>query len=250
MKTRQGLLLVSSLSLSFDVRPAAAQVGTLLPKFLEGVAAEARLATPLRAEGQAEIDDLQGKREDRIVLVHRGAPEKAADTQVFAEFEKAKVKVLALDAGNLMVASAGSAKKAKSDATVAGTSWTAEDFLEFSPARCAAMRIADLVEDSLTLLCEPKREISQYSLIVTKFDRKKFVPLQTLLYKETQSNLVKMVKHDDFAAVGRKWRPTRVVMQDFKLRTKDVFQLTWADATDVKPELFDPKRFSAATAHP
>ncbi len=248
MKTRPGLLLVCSLSLLFDVRHAAAQIGTLLPKFLEGVAAEARLATPLRAEGKAEIDNLQGKKEDRIVLVHRGAREKPAETQVFAEFEKAKVKVLSLGAGDLMVASGGSAKKAESDATVAGTSWTAEDFLEFSPARCAAMRIADVVEESLTVLCEPKREISQYSLIVTRFDREKFVPQQVLLYKETQSNLVKMVKYDDFAAVGKKWRPTRMVMQDFKLRTKDVFRLTWADATDLRPELFDPKRFSAATA--
>jgi hypothetical protein len=247
MTTRALAVAAAFCSVASAFSPVAAQVGTL-PAFLEGVAAEQRLSTPLRADAQADIDGLQGKKQDRVVLEIRASGEKTGGNQVIAEFEKAKVKVLALGPGNLHISSGGSAKKAANDTPVAGTSWTAEDFLEFSPDRCASLRIADLVADALTLLCEPKPQLSQYSLMVYKFDRQKFVPLQVLLYKDTMSNLVKMTKYDDFAAVGKKWRPSRIVMQDFKLRTRDVFQAKWAEAPGSKVELFDRKSFSVVSA--
>jgi len=56
---------------------------------------------------------------------------------------------------------------------------------------------------------------------------------QVLLYKDSMTNLVKALRQDDFVQVGSKWRPKRIVMQDFKLRTKDVLSLDWQVAANV-----------------
>ena len=78
--------------------------------------------------------------------------------------------------------------------------------------------------------------------------------LQALLYKGTMTNLVKMLRNDDFVRVGQQWRPKRVTMQDFKIRTKDVLSLEWKAAAPVPPETFDPSAFAAkpppAPPHP
>src|SRR5205085_11948657 len=141
--------------------------------------------------------------------------------------EKAGVRLLALAPSELYVATAGKPKKSSADAAIGPTSFTAEDFLDFSPARCAAMRTADLGQDSFTVVCEPKKPPSQYSLMVFKFDREKSALVQVLLYKDSMTNLVKLIRHDDFVRVGTAWCPKRIVVQDYKLRTKDVLTLDW-----------------------
>jgi hypothetical protein len=73
---------------------------------------------------------------------------------------------------------------------------------------------------------------------------------QVLLYKDNMTNLVKMLRNDDFEQVASKWRPKRVVMQDFKLRTKDTFEIQWQPSPTAPAELFDPKAFAAAPPLP
>ena len=82
--------------------------------------------------------------------------------------------------------------------------------------------------------------------MVYKFDRGKSVMLQVLLYKESMTNLVKMVRNDDFTQVESKWWPKRIIMQDFKIRTKDVISLEWQPASTVPEGIFDPKSFGTA----
>jgi hypothetical protein len=215
-----------------------------LTTLLQGVADGARLKTPLRADGSAEIDGLQGKSQDRLVMIERSAADPTAPRQVFVQLEKANVRLLALAPSELYVATSGKPKKAAADSAIGPTSFTAEDFLGFSPARCAAMRTADLGQDSFTVVCEPKKPPSQYSLMVFKFDREKSALVQVLLYKDSMTNLVKLIRRDDFVRVGTAWCPKRIVVQDFKLRTKDVLTLDWKEDAAAPAQAFDAKAFA------
>jgi len=213
-----------------------------LETLLQRIADAQKVPTPLRADGTAAIDGLKGKKEERVVILERGGDAKSGG-QVYVEVGS-KVRLLVRGPEDLHLAEGGKAKKAAPDAALGDMTFSAEDFLPFSPARCAAMRIADLHENQVTIVCEPKRPPSQYSLMVYKFDRDKAVLLQALLYKGTMTNLVKMMRHDDLALVGSAWRPKRVVMQDFKVRTKDELTLDWKAAPSAPAEAFDAKSFA------
>ena len=222
--------------------PAAETVAGLVAS----VSAANHLGAPLRADVSADIDGVAGKKQDQLVLVERGG-EADAPLQLYVELDGGKTRLLVLGTAEFHLATGGKATKIAADAEIGGTSFTAEDFLTFSPARCAAMRLADLAAATFTLVCEPKKPPSQYSLMVYRFDREKSVPLQVLLYKDGMTNLVKMVRNDDFVEVASKWRPTRVVMQDYKLRTRDELRLRWQGAGEVPAGAFDTKSFAATT---
>lgn len=205
-----------------------------------------RLSTPLRAEITAEIDGVEGKKQDRFVMMQRPAPDGQAAIQIRLELEKAGQRFLVLSSSESYVAAGGSVKKAAPDSPIDGTSWTVEDLLPFAAERCAGMRIADQRPDQVTFTCEPKREAgSQYSLVVYKYDLEKSVPVQVLYYKETLSNLVKMRRDEEFVQVAGKWRPTRVLMQDFKLRARDELAIKWSVAAGLDGAQFDPKTLAA-----
>ena len=244
MDWRQTALHATLLSI---VLAASVSAADTLPALLQAVREAEQAPSPLRAEGSVEIDGVEGKKQDRLVIVERSATDAKAPRQLYAELQNAKVRLLALGPTELQLASDGKPRSAKSDQAVGPTSFTAEDWLAFSPERCAAMRIADLSEEQFTLVCEPKKPPSQYSLMVYKFDRAKALMQQVLLYKDTMTNLVKALRHDDFVQVGSKWRPKRIVMQDFKLRTKDVLSLDWQAAANVPAAVFDPKTFATAS---
>ncbi|MGH7896328.1 MAG: hypothetical protein ACREQQ_00125 [Candidatus Binatia bacterium] len=226
--------------------PHAALAADTLADLLEGVQEAERTTAPLRADATAEIEGIKGVVQDRLVIVERAAADGKIGKQVSVQLEKAKLRLLALGPADLHLAVDGKAKKAAPDSQVAETSWTVEDFLPFSRSRCAAVRIADISDAQATVVCEPERKVSQYALMVYKFDREKFVTQQVLLYKDTMTNLVKMLRKDDYEQVGSKWRPKRIVMQDFKLRTKDTFALEWQPSPGAPAELFDAKTFATA----
>jgi hypothetical protein len=217
-----------------------------LEELLRGIEKAAAIAVPLRGDGTVEIDGVQGKKQDHVVILARGGPSPAAPAQVFVDFRDLKLRALALAPGELQIALDGKAKGAKPDTALTPTSLTAEDLLPFSPSRCAAVRVADVTNEQFTLVCEPNPAKSQYALGVYKFDRGTFLPLQALLYKQAMTNLVKMIRFEDFVRVGSSSAPTRVVIQDFKLRTQDVLTLGWAVAPSGGTEPFEPKSFAAA----
>jgi hypothetical protein len=225
-----------------------------LAGLLQAVGEVVQPSSPLRAEGTIESEGLQGKTRDRLVWIERAGSGQRMPPQAYVEFDKAKIRLLGLGPAELWIASDGKASHAKGDQAIGSTSFTAEDVLAFAPERCAAMRLAELSEDRFSIVCEPKRPPSQYALMVYKFDRENATMLQALLYKGTMTNLVKMLRNDDFVRVGQQWRPKRVTMQDFKIRTKDVLSLEWKAAAPVPPETFDPSAFAAkppsAPPHP
>ena len=217
-----------------------------IASLLAAVSENDRLATPLRADGTLDGEGLEGHHQDRVVIAERAPAEANAARQVFVELQNAKLRLLALGPVALHVAKDGKAAPAKPDQALVKTTFTAEDWLPFSRERCAAMRLADLSAEQFTLVCEPKRPPSQYQLMVYKFDREKRAMLQVLLYKDTMTNLVKMLRYDEFVDVGGHWRPKRIVAQDFKLRIKDELSLDWQPAAAVGATLFDPKTFASA----
>jgi Outer membrane lipoprotein-sorting protein len=218
-----------------------------LAALLRAVGDASQPSNPLRAEGTIDSDGLRGKTQDRLVWIERAGSGAGAPLQVYVELANAKVRLLALGPADLRMAIDGRPSQAKPDQAVDSTSFTAEDALTFAPDRCAAMRLAELSGDRFSIVCEPKKPPSQYSLMVYKFDREKAAMLQVLLYKGTMTNLVKMLRNDDFVQVGAKWRPQRVTMQDFKVRTKDVLSLRWQAAVNVPAETFDPRQLTGAS---
>jgi hypothetical protein len=237
--------------LAFGATLAVFVIGTeafaddTLAALLRAVHDASKPSSPFRAVGTIDSDGLRGKSQDRLVWIERAGSGDGAPLQAYLELANAKVRLLALGPADLRMAIDGRPSQAQPDQAVASTSFTAEDVLTFAPERCAAMRLAELSEDRFSLVCEPKKPPSQYSLMVYKFDREKAAMLQVLLYKGTMTNLVKMLRNDDFVQVGAKWRPQRVTMQDFKVRTKDVLSLRWQEAAKIPAETFDAKAFAA-----
>lgn len=225
--------------------PAAARPDAL-SEVIEQVNRQTQLAVPLRADIDAEIDHLEGKRHEQIVMIFRNHPNETSQVQTYVEFDKSKLKYLVLGNAGFHALSGGKAEPVALDTSLDSTSWVLEDLLQFSASRCASMRIADLTPDQVTVTCEPKKDSgSTYSMFVYKFDREKSVPLQVLYYKDTLSNLVKLRRNEDFELVGSRWQPKRVTMQDFKLRTRDVFQIRWTADPKLGPDLFEPRSLAA-----
>jgi hypothetical protein len=241
--TRTAAVLVLAF-LAAHARGAYAE-RSALATMVDDAEEQAQLLTPLRAEITAEIHGNKGKTEDDIVLVVRNDPERKSGVQTYVEFEKAGVKVLVLGLDQAWISDGGKVRKAALDAQIAGTNWTVEDLLPFAVTRCGSTRIVDSRPEQMTLACEAERDgPSQYVLTVYKMDREKAVPIQVLYYKDSMNNLVKMQRADGYEQVGAKWRPSRVEMRDFKLRTKDVLELRWEQDPKFPPELFDPKSLS------
>ena len=225
--------------------PAVVQAGAL-DELARAAERQGEVAAPLRADIEARIDGVEGEQRDSIVLVARRSP--GGDGVDFAvDFEKAKLRYLVLADGSAHVAKNGSVEKVGLDAPLGGSSWVLADLRPFTIERCGVMRNVDESTRQMTILCNPEKgQKAHYILSVYKMDREKAVPERVLYYQERQDNLVKMLKNDDFELVGQKWRPTRMVMQNFKLRTKDVFEATWAQDPSFPPELFDPSSFATA----
>jgi hypothetical protein len=227
----------------------AAQGGEL-EELLAAAEEQANLSVPLRADIEARSEHVEGERTERIVLLERRSPS-GRGSDLYVQLEAAGLRYLVLGDGSAWVSDGGRIRPASLDTGIASTSWTLEDLLPFSTARCDLPRTVEIMPGYLTLLCDPKPEHRrQYVLWVYKFDRAKAVPERVLYYRERQDNLVKMLRSEQFQLVGRKWRPGRMVMQDFKLRTRDVFDLRWSQDPSFPPETFDPGGFAEVSLAP
>jgi hypothetical protein len=241
--------LVTALAAACSIATHAV-AGDTLTALLDMVAEASRIETPLVAVGKADIDGVKGKVEDHVVIVERASANPKAPPQLVVGFETGKSRVLSLGPAALHLANDGKAKTAAPDDAVPPSSFSAEDFLPFEPERCAVIRIADMSDTQFTLICEPKKPPSQYSLMVFKFDRELAVPRQVLLYKDTSTNLVRMIRSDDFVKVGKSALPKQIVLQDFKLRTRDTLSLEWRADAKLGAEFFDPKTFATVPLPP
>lgn len=237
-----GMVCVTALLALAESAGAASALTTLL----EEVAEQAKLPAPVRADGTIQSDSLEGKKRDRVVLVQRGRKDGeirkgTIGTETYLELVDSKARVLILSPAETHRLEKGKVSTANLDSRIAFTSATIEDLLAFDPARCHDTHVIDTQPGSMTVRCEPKKGTgSQYVLAVWKLDRERAVPTQVLFYQERLNNLVKLVRFDDQVLVGDRWRPRKILVQDFPLRTRDIVTLTWTQDPKIAPELFDP----------
>jgi hypothetical protein len=206
-----------------------------LQQFLHSAEETAQLAAALRGDGEFAVTSAGGTRRDQVVLLLRPV----ADTYI--ELRQEGTKALLNSSGEQAYRFTKGAAKAEpfpADAAFADSDFTREDLEPFRTARYQGARISDETGAEVTVTLFPAT--SQYSLVVATFDRDKKVPVKILYYRDTLNNLVKMRRDSGHVLVGRKWMPTTITMESFKLRTQSTFKLTWSQNPAFPSELFDP----------
>ncbi len=206
-----------------------------LDAFLRSAEQAGQVVTPVRGDGQFQVTSAAATRNDQVAVIVRPP----ADTYI--ELHQAGLKVLlpsqSADA-SLFKPGDSKAESLPLDGSVADSDFTGEDLLPFRLSNYKQPRISDESDSEITVTLFPT--MPPYSLIVITFDRDKKLPRKTLYYRETLNNLVKMRRDDDYVLIGRKWLPTTMSMETFKLRTRTTFTLQWSQDANVPPELFDP----------
>ena len=206
-----------------------------LDQFLKSVEEASAVSVPLRADGSFTVAAPEGSHTDDVALIVHPP----ADT--YLELHQSGIKVLLLSASDTASRFKPGASKAEDlppAASIADSDFTPEDLAPFRLARYQDRRISDDTATELTVTLYPRQ--SQYSLLVITFDRQKKVPIKTLYYRETVSNLVKMRRDSGHVLIGRKWVPTAITMETFKQRSHSTFALRWTQNPSFPPELFDP----------
>lgn len=222
------------LMLTLTAGAARADVESL-QQFLHSAEETAQVTAALRGDGTFDVTSASGKRSDQVVMLVRPV----ADSYI--ELRQEGTKAVLLSAGAPAYRLAKGASKAEPfppDATFAESDFTSEDLEPFRTARYKDARISDETGAEVTVTLFPGT--SQYSLVVITFDREKRVPVKTLYYRDTLNNLVKIRRDEGHVLIGRKWMPTIITMESFKLRTQTTFKLAWSQNPTFPPELFDP----------
>jgi len=204
-----------------------------LEPFLRSAEAASLVTVPLRADGEMIVNSGSGEIRASLALIIRPP----ADSYI--ELRNPGEKALVLSTGQAQIFTPGASKAGDFPlaASFAGSDFSREDLEPFRTARYKDWRISD--EDAATVMVTFYPKDSQYSLVVITFDRDKKVPLKTQYYRETGSNLVKMRRDNNYVMVGRKWMPTAISMESFKLRTRSELTLQWSQNPTFPPELFD-----------
>jgi outer membrane lipoprotein-sorting protein len=206
-----------------------------LEEFLHNAEQAAQVATPLRGDGQFEVASGNGLRRDEVAMIVR------PPTDMYVELRQEGIRALLLNEkgeDSRVKTNAGKPVEFPLDASFADSDFTREDLLPFRLASYKQPRISDESASDITITFFPMTP--QYSLVVMTFDRDKKVPRKTLYYRDTLNNLVKLRRDDGYILVGRKWMPTVVSMETFKLRTHTSFNVRWSQDPQFPPELFDP----------
>jgi hypothetical protein len=204
-----------------------------LTDFLRGAEEATHATAALRGDGEFEVQTPEATRRDQVTMIVR------PPADVFLALRQEGIKALLLgNDGHLLKTGAATAGPFHPAATFAESDFTREDLEPFRLSRFKDWRISDESGTELTVMFVPQD--SQYSLVVIIFDREKKVPLKTLYYRETLSNLVKLRRNEAFVLVGRTWMPGRTSMETFKLHTQTTFTMRWTEDSAVPSELFDP----------
>ena len=206
-----------------------------LQQFLHSAEETAQLTAALRGDGTFDVMSGSGKRSDQVVMLVRPV------TDTYIELRQEGTKALLPGSGDQAYRFTKGASKAEPlppEATFADSDFTREDLEPFRTARYKDARISDETGAEVTVTLFPGT--SQYSLVVITFDREKKVPVKTLYYRDTLNNVVKIRRDEGHVLVGRKWMPTSITMESFKLRTQTTFKLSWSQSPTFPPELFDP----------
>lgn len=206
-----------------------------LASFLRTATEAARSAVPLRADGELVVVSAGQTMRDAVVVLLRPPGD------LYLELRQAGVKALLIAGGTkAYIVRKGDAAPGlfAPDAPLAESDFTREDLQPFNATRYLSPSIVDTSAGQLTVQLDP--EPSQYSLVVITFDREKAVPVKTLYYRDTTSNLVKMRRDGDHVAVAGRWLPGVIIMEHFQLRTQSTLRLAWREEPALPAALFQP----------
>lgn len=215
---------------------AAAAPPQDLAGFLRAASEMARPPRPLRADGHMETVAPDKTTRDDLIAVLR------SNGDLYLETRESGFKALLLGNGAaayLMTKGGGKAVRFDPNTPFAGSELTREDLQVFASDRFISPGIIDKSPSQLTVQLTP--QVPPYSLIVTTFDRDKVVPLKTLYYRDTVSNLVKMRRDAGHVQVAERWLPSTVTMENFAMRTITTLTLKWREASEVPDSLFKPE---------
>ncbi len=227
------IMIVAGL-LALGCRLAWGGIGNL-EDFLQSAEQAAQVTAAVRADGQFEVTSRDGARRDEVALVMR------PPSDMYVELRHEGIRALLLNGtgqAERIDARGGKAVSFPLDARFADSDFTREDLVPFRLASYRQPQITDETASDVTITLFPMTP--QYSLVVMTFDRDRRVPLKTLYYRDTTSNLVKMRRDDGYVLVGQKWMPTMISMETFKLHTQTTFTVRWTEDPHVSSELFDP----------
>ncbi len=214
--------------------PAAPSVES----FLELVAHEASVETPMRADIVLETSIFGRTSRDQAIRCYRPGPR----VQTYTELRDDGSKMLELGAdaadryydpaiGNVPF-------EFTHDQNFAGTDFTKEDLEQFFVADFDATLLR---RDTTTLTVElrPKKSTS-YERRVETFDAEKRVPTRVVFFRAGREEPIKTLDIEDYARIGGRWRPAVLRMRDHEANSASVLRMTWTVVENMPGRLFNP----------
>lgn len=193
-----------------------------LADLLAGVAANARFASPARADLRLAT----GTGETRqAILLGRG-------DAVYVEVRDG-VRALLRPEGVTMAGGGGA------DRPVAGSDLLLEDLIPFTAATLRFPQISDEGPDGVVVSGAPARA-SAYTLLVLTVDADRRTVTKTQYYAGTVSNLVKVRRDGGWVRVGGAWRPGETAIEAMHGGSRTTLTLRWREAPDAPARLFEP----------
>jgi hypothetical protein len=199
-----------------------------LSELLAAVAANARFTPPVRVDVRIECQP--ACKASRAIFLGR-------DDTLRVEV---KDGMRALVGPERIVAAEGDRSgDAPPGKALADTSVLLEDLRAFVPSALKLPQISDEGPEGVVVTSAPAR-VSAYALLVLTIDREQRTIVKTQYYRDSISNLDKVRRDSAFASVGGHWRPGAVTFERMHDAGTTRLTLTWREAGEVSPTLFDP----------
>jgi hypothetical protein len=187
---------------------------TDLRALLATVADAARAPTPLRATGMLTVGDAMPR--DVVLLAHRGA--------VYVEVRDGGRALVRRE--KVVVRTGNRVRRAPVGTALAGSDLLLEDLAPFSAQSLRTPQISDEGAGAVVVTAPPAVP-SAYSLLVLTIDPSRTAVTRTKCYRDTTTNLVKMLRFDDIAPVADRPRPRTIVAESFHPARTTTLTLDW-----------------------
>jgi hypothetical protein len=200
-----------------------------LTEILAAVAANARFASPVRADVRIECAGCAAAGGQAIFL--------GRDDALYVEVKGGQRALVR--PGRIFLARDGKTAVASPGQNFADTDLLLEDLAVFSPASLKTPQISDDGPAGVVVTAAPA-DGSAYALLVHTIDRERRAIVRTLYYRDMISNLAKTRRNASLTQVAGTWRPRQVQVESLRQATRTRLSLTWREAPDAPPALFEP----------
>src|SRR5438105_12077015 len=201
-----------------------------LAELLQAVAANARFASPARADVRLACGEGCKATGRPAIFLGRG-------DVLYVEVKGGQRALVR--PGEILVAQGGKASAAAPGQTLADTDVLLEDLAVFTPGALKQPQISDDGPAGVVVTAAPAGR-SSYALLVNTIDRERHAIIRTLYYRDLINNLSKTRRDTAFARVGASWRPGEITVESVRQATKTHLTLSWREAPDVPEALFEP----------